>query len=63
MSGARRRARFFLPCQAACAMRISVQTLQGTVQLSGFATTDAEKARAAQPVRNLCGVRDVRSAG
>jgi hyperosmotically inducible protein len=43
------------------AMRISVETLQGTVQLSGFATTEAEKLRAAQLARNVSGVRQVRN--
>jgi osmotically-inducible protein OsmY len=43
------------------AMRIGVETLQGTVQLSGFATTEAEKQRAAQIARNVNGVRNVRN--
>lgn len=43
------------------AMRLGVETLRGTVQLSGFATSDAEKARAGQLARNVSGVREVRN--
>ena len=43
------------------ATSISVETLNGTVQLSGFATTETEKARATQIARNVSGVRDVRN--
>ena len=43
------------------AMRISVETLNGTVQLSGFAANESEKARAAQIARNVNNVRDVRN--
>lgn len=43
------------------AMRIGVETLQGTVQLSGFATSETEKARAAHLARNVSGVRAVRN--
>ena len=43
------------------ASRISVETLQGTVQLSGFATSDAEKARAAQLARSVKGVKNIRN--
>ena len=43
------------------AMRISVETLNGTVQLSGFAANDTEKARAAQLARSVPGVKDVRN--
>ncbi len=46
---------------AVSAMRIGVETLNGTVQLSGFATTETEKARATQIARNVSGVRDVRN--
>jgi hyperosmotically inducible protein len=46
---------------AVSAMRIGVETLQGTVQLSGFATTETEKQRAAQLARNVSGVREVRN--
>jgi osmotically-inducible protein OsmY len=44
------------------AMRIGVETLNGTVQLSGFAASEAERLRAAQLVRDVPGVRDVRNA-
>jgi osmotically-inducible protein OsmY len=43
------------------ASRISVETLNGTVQLSGFAANSAEKARAAQIARSVPGVKDVRN--
>jgi hyperosmotically inducible periplasmic protein len=43
------------------AMRIGVETLNGTVQLSGFAANDTEKARAAQLARSVPGVKDVRN--
>ena len=43
------------------AMRISVETLQGTVQLAGFATNESEKARAAQIAQGVNGVRDIRN--
>ena len=45
----------FAEDQAVSAMRLSVETLKGTVQLSGFATSEAEKARAAQIARNVSG--------
>jgi osmotically-inducible protein OsmY len=43
------------------ASSISVETLNGTVQLSGFARSDAEKARAEQLARGTKGVREVRN--
>jgi len=43
------------------AMRINVETLQGTVQLAGFATNETEKARAAQIARGVGGVKDIRN--
>jgi osmotically-inducible protein OsmY len=43
------------------AMRIGVETLNGTVQLSGFVTTQSEKERAADMVRAVPGVRSVRN--
>jgi hyperosmotically inducible periplasmic protein len=43
------------------AMRISVETLEGTVQLAGFATNESEKARAAQITRNVNGVKNIRN--
>jgi osmotically-inducible protein OsmY len=43
------------------AMRISVETLNGTVQLSGFAVNDTERRRAAEIARSVPDVRDVRN--
>ena len=40
---------------------IKVQTLNGTVQLSGFAKSNAEKAQAEYIARNTKGVREVRN--
>jgi hyperosmotically inducible protein len=41
------------------AMRVSVETLNGTVQLSGFAVSEAEKSRAAEIARSVPDVKDV----
>lgn len=43
------------------ATAISVETLNGTVQLSGFAKSEAEKARAAEIARSTKHVREVRN--
>jgi osmotically-inducible protein OsmY len=43
------------------AAAIKVQTLNGTVQLSGFAKSNAEKAQAEYLARNTKGVRSVRN--
>ena len=43
------------------AAAINVHTLNGTVQLSGFAKSAAEKERASQIARNTKGVREVRN--
>jgi osmotically-inducible protein OsmY len=43
------------------ASRISVETLKGTVQLAGFATTESERARAMQIARGVNGVKEVRN--
>lgn len=43
------------------ASSISVETLNGTTQLSGFAKTQAEKDRAAAIAREARGVRNVRN--
>jgi len=40
---------------------IKVETLNGTVQLSGFAKSNAEKAKAEYIARNTKGVREVRN--
>lgn len=46
---------------AVSAMRIQVETLNGTVQLSGFAASQAEKDQAAQLARAVPEVKDVRN--
>ena len=43
------------------AMRIQVETLKGTVQLSGFAASQAEKDRAGQLARAVPDVKEVRN--
>lgn len=43
------------------AMRINVETLNGTVQLSGFAASEAEKNKAASIARNVPDVKNVRN--
>ena len=43
------------------ATAISVETLKGTVQLSGFAKSESEKARAAEIARTTKNVREVRN--
>jgi hyperosmotically inducible periplasmic protein len=43
------------------AMRISVETLNGTVQLAGFATTQAEKDRAGSMARAVPDVKGVQN--
>lgn len=43
------------------AMRIGVETLNGTVQLTGFATSQAEKDRAAAIARAVPDVRSVQN--
>jgi len=43
------------------ATRIQVETLNGTVQLSGFATSQAEKDKAGQLARGVSDVKDLRN--
>ncbi len=43
------------------AMRIQVEALKGTVQLAGFATSQAEKDRAGQIARAVPDVKEVRN--
>jgi len=43
------------------AMRLGVETMKGTVQLSGFATSSNERSRAADIARNVPGVTSVRN--
>ena len=47
--------------KAVAATAINVETMQGTVQLSGFAKSQAEKERAAEIARTAKGVRTVRN--
>lgn len=51
----------FAQDQQVSAMRISVETLQGVVQLSGFAANELEKDKAVQIARNVNGVKSVRN--
>ncbi len=46
---------------AVSAMRINVETLNGTVQLAGFAATQAEKDKAGATARAVPDVKDVRN--
>ncbi len=46
---------------AVSAMRIQVETLNGTVQLAGFAASQAEKDKAGQLARGVPDVKDVRN--
>jgi len=43
------------------ALRLGVETMRGTVQLSGFATSAAERQRAGEIARGVPGVRGVRN--
>jgi hyperosmotically inducible protein len=43
------------------AMRISAETLNGVVQLSGFATSETERSHAVQLARSVPDVKDVRN--
>lgn len=47
--------------QTVSASRIEVETLKGTVQLAGFATSQAEKERAGELARSVPDVREVRN--
>jgi osmotically-inducible protein OsmY len=47
--------------KSVAASSISVETLNGTVQLSGFAKSQAEKSRAEQIARSTNHVREVRN--
>ena len=51
----------FVEDKTVAASSISVETLNGTVQLSGFAKSDAEKSQAGNLARSAKGVRDVRN--
>ena len=51
----------FVEDKTVAASSISVETLNGTVQLSGFAKSEAEKAQAGNLARSSKGVREVRN--
>lgn len=51
----------FAEDQTVSAMRIQVEALKGTVQLAGFATSQAEKDRAGQLARGTPDVKEVRN--
>lgn len=51
----------FVEDRTVSASSISVETLNGTVQLSGFAKSDAEKMQAGNIARMSKGVREVRN--
>ena len=51
----------FASDQTVAASAISVETMKGTVQLSGFAKTQAEKNRAAEIARQTKGVVSVKN--
>ena len=52
----------FVEDKIVAASRISVETLKGVVQLSGFAISDAERERAAQIAAAVPGVKQVQNA-
>jgi hyperosmotically inducible periplasmic protein len=52
----------FVEDKIVAANRISVETLKGVVQLSGFAISDAERERAAQIAAAVPGVKQVQNA-
>ena len=51
----------FAEDKTVAATSISVETLNGEVQLSGFAKTEAERVKAYEIARNVKGVRSVRN--
>jgi osmotically-inducible protein OsmY len=52
----------FAEDKTVAATAISVETMNGEVQLSGFAKSQAEKSRAAEIARGIKGVKSVRNA-
>lgn len=52
----------FAKDKTVAATSIGVETLNGEVQLSGFAKSDAEKSRAGEIARSTKGVRNVKNA-
>lgn len=51
----------FAEDKSVSAMRINVETLNGVVQLSGFATSETERAHAVSLARGTPDVKDVRN--
>jgi osmotically-inducible protein OsmY len=51
----------FVDDKTVSAMNINVETFKGTVQLSGFANSQAEADRAVQIARNTTGVKSVKN--
>jgi hyperosmotically inducible periplasmic protein len=51
----------FVEANSVAASSIQVETLNGTVQLSGFAKSDAERDAAASLARNVNGVKSVKN--
>jgi len=51
----------FAEAKDVAATRISVETLKGVVQLSGFATSESERVRAAQIAAAVPGVKQVQN--
>ncbi len=52
----------FVEDKIVAANRINVETLKGVVQLSGFATSEAERVRAAEIAASVPGVKQVQNA-
>ncbi len=51
----------FVEDKTVSALQISVETYKGTVQLSGFANTQAESKRAAEIAASVKGVKEVKN--
>ena len=51
----------FVEDSTVSALRISVETFKGTVQLRGFANSNAEITRAAEIARSVDGVKSIRN--
>lgn len=50
----------FVQDEQISALRINVETFRGSVQLSGFANTEAERLRAVELARSVPGVKEVK---
>lgn len=51
----------FVEDKSVSALNIAVETFKGTVQLSGFANSNEERARAVELARNIKGVKVVKN--